>query len=65
MSFDTQYPQRKDQRQPYYGAGRHARSCRPGGSCPACQQNRSYASRKRQDAAHDAQQDWRLERDPR
>lgn len=40
MSFDKDYPNRKDQRQQYRKAGRCDRTCRPGGTCPYCLSNR-------------------------
>lgn len=46
MSFDKNYPNRKDKRKPYYGGGKCYRSCRPGGSCPYCQANRQYQQKK-------------------
>ena len=53
MSFDTHYPNRKDRRKPYRGAGRNDRACRPGGTCPYCQRNREYRHQKREPFAGD------------
>ena len=44
MSFDNDYPNRKDHRKPYYRkAYRVDASCRPGGSDEWCQWNRLYS----------------------
>jgi hypothetical protein len=41
MSFDKDYPNRKDHRKPYTKkAEKCNRSCRPGGSCPYCRNGR-------------------------
>lgn len=47
MSFDAEYPNRKDRRKPYRTTGRFDRSCRPGGDCPWCEGNRLHADAKR------------------
>lgn len=47
MSFDKEYPKRKDHRKPYKGAKRFDRSCRNHGSCPWCQGNRQHNNKKR------------------
>jgi len=45
MSFDNKdYPNRKDHRKCYYKSGKHDRTCRPHGSCPYCQRNRSHST---------------------
>lgn len=54
MSFDKDYPNRKDHRKPYHGAGRHTRSCRNGGSCDWCRSNRTIADRKLKEKAEEA-----------
>jgi len=48
MSFDNEYPKRKDWRRPYYKAARFDRSCRPGGDCPWCQGNRTHKNKRRE-----------------
>ena len=48
MSLDKNYPNRKDQRKPYYGSKRHDRSCRNHGSCGYCENNRLFNSQKRE-----------------
>jgi len=56
VSFDKDYPNRKDRRKPYRKSKRFDRSCRPGGDCPHCQGNRQHANRKQMekaDASHD------------
>ena len=40
MGFDNKYPNRKDWRKPYRKSGRFDRTCRPGGTCPYCRDNR-------------------------
>lgn len=40
MSFDKNYPNRKDKRKPYHGSKAFDRSCRTGGNCPWCEGNR-------------------------
>lgn len=55
MSFDKDYPNRKDKRKPYRGSGRHTRSCRTGGSCGWCESNRTIATQKIKLKIKDAQ----------
>jgi hypothetical protein len=65
MSLDKSIQHGKEHRKPYHKAGRHDRSCRPGGSCPWCQTNRQHSNERRktiaceqiQDAAHDIKQE--------
>lgn len=40
MPFDKDYPNRKDKRRRYYGSKSCDASCRPGGSCLYCRDNR-------------------------
>jgi hypothetical protein len=48
MSFDKDYPKRKDHRQPYQKRCEQVDvSCRPGGSCPYCRSNRQFRTEKR------------------
>ena len=47
MSFDTEYPSRKDRRKPYRGSKEFDRSCRSGGDCPYCRENRLHANELR------------------
>jgi hypothetical protein len=48
MSFDKDYPKRKDHRQPYQKRCEQVDvSCRPGGSCPYCRSNRQFRTQKR------------------
>lgn len=42
MSLDKFYPNRKDQRKPFYGAKSYSRGCRNHGSCPYCASNRKH-----------------------
>lgn len=53
MSFDKNYPNRKDHRKPYHGSARFSGSCRPGGSCPVCSGDRQYQERLVQERAKD------------
>lgn len=48
MSFDKDYPNRKDQRKPYHGSSKYDHSCRPHGSCPHCESNRAHRLKKRE-----------------
>lgn len=41
MSFDNDYPQRKDRRKPYRDSRSFDRSCRHGGDCDYCKKNRT------------------------
>jgi len=54
MGFDKAYPNRKDQRSPYYGAQACDKTCRPGGTCPWCKSSRMHAARRREEAAAEA-----------
>lgn len=48
MSFDKQYPNRKDWRAQYRRRSQRVdRSCRPGGTCPHCRGNRRHANDRR------------------
>ena len=40
MSFDKDYPNRKDIRNPYYKNGKFDKTCRNHGSCPWCKRAR-------------------------
>lgn len=51
MSFDNNYPNRKDHRKPYRKSKAYDRSCRNHGSCPWCLGNRQYSNKKRQSMA--------------
>ncbi len=47
MSFDTEYPNRKDRRKPYRKSKRFDRSCRNHGSCPYCERGRKHKHKRR------------------
>lgn len=47
MSFDKNYPNRKDHRKEYRKSKKFDRTCRPGGSCPYCTANRLHSTQKR------------------
>jgi hypothetical protein len=47
MSFDTNYPNRKDHRKRYYKAKAFDRSCRNHGACPYCYGSRMHKYKKR------------------
>jgi hypothetical protein len=51
MSFDKQYPNRKDKRKPYRGSKRFDRTCRNHGACPYCETNRLHNTEKRKSIA--------------
>lgn len=42
MSFDKDYPNRKDIRKKYRKSKRFDRSCRNHGNCPYCRENRLH-----------------------
>jgi hypothetical protein len=46
MSFDNNYPNRKDKRKPYRKSKRFDRTCRNHGSCDYCKSNRTVQSKK-------------------
>lgn len=47
MSFDKNYPNRKDKRKPYTGNKAIDASCRNHGSCTYCNKARKYKINKR------------------
>jgi hypothetical protein len=47
----------KEKRKPYNRAGKGDRTCRPGGSCPYCKQNRSHSNSVRKQSAKDKMSD--------
>lgn len=51
MSFDKEYPNRKDHRKKYYRSKAFDRSCRCHGGCPQCEGNRLYSDKKNRHAA--------------
>ena len=51
MSFDNNYPNRKDQRKPFIKAKAIDVSCRNHGSCPYCHGNRTIKEKKNDLAA--------------
>ncbi len=46
MSFDKNYPNRKDKRKPYRKSKAFDTSCRNHGSCPYCKENRTFFDKK-------------------
>lgn len=51
MSYDKEYPNRKDWRKRYNRAGKYCRSCRPHGSCSWCRNNRLHSTKLREQSA--------------
>lgn len=51
MSFDKEYPNRKDWRKPYRGSKRFDRTCRCHGGCKYCEGNRTYTAKRDLEAA--------------
>lgn len=51
MSFDKDYPNRKDKLKPYHKSKRFDRTCRTGGDCPWCIGNRTYKRKLVEDMA--------------
>ena len=58
MSLDAAIAHGKEHRQPYRRAGKYDRTCRPGGGCPYCADNRTHATRQRYDATMDEMREW-------
>ena len=58
MSLTRAIKHQHEHRRPYYGAGKHDPSCRPGGDCPYCQSNRRHARAQREDAANESLREW-------
>lgn len=48
MSFDKNYPNRKDQRKPYRRSKAFDRTCRNHGSCPYCKLGRLHSNKRRE-----------------
>lgn len=48
MSFDKNYPNRKDQRKPYRKSKAFDRTCRNHGSCSYCELGRLHTHKKRE-----------------
>jgi len=46
MSFDKEYPNRKDHRKQYYGSKAIDHTCRSHGSCSWCENNRKFKTVK-------------------
>ena len=46
MSFDKDYPNRKDRRKPYKGSKVFDRSCRNHGGCDYCKDTRTFKKRQ-------------------
>lgn len=46
MSLNKAIEHHKEHRKPYHGAKAVNKSCRNHGSCPYCQKNRTYSTRK-------------------
>jgi hypothetical protein len=51
MSFDKNYPNRKDKRKPFRGAKAIDCSCRNHGSCAWCESNRTHFDKKKRKVA--------------
>jgi len=49
MSFDKEYPNRKDHRKKYYGSKKCDKSCRNNGGCEYCENNRMHNTKKRKE----------------
>jgi hypothetical protein len=57
MSFDKEYPNRKDHRKPYKGSKRFDTGCRNHGSCGPCKGNRLYQDTKERQRAKDLEKE--------
>lgn len=54
MSLDKAIQHKKEHRRAYRGSKAFDHTCRNHGSCPYCEDTRTYQSRKTKDAAKDA-----------
>lgn len=61
MSFDKDYPGRKDHRKPYKGAKSFDRHCRNHGTCEYCKANRQHQDHKRRSEAEHDLNNWQCE----
>lgn len=61
MSFEKDYPNRKDWRKPYRRAAKYFKSCRPHGSCSFCVDNRLYQDRKQRLITNEKLKEWERE----
>lgn len=61
LSFDKDYPNRKDHRKVYRGAKAIDATCRNHGSCPYCRDNRIYNTKKRIERAEEMMKEWVIE----
>lgn len=48
MSLDKGIEHNKEHRKPYYRSGKFDPTCRPGGTCPYCINNRLHSRKKRE-----------------
>jgi len=58
MSFDKAIKHNKEKRKRYYGAKSFDASCRNGGSCEYCSDNRQYANKKRELSADELEAEY-------
>ena len=58
MSFDKSYTNRKDKREPYRGAGKCDRTCRPNGGCPYCERGRLHNNEKKLKTAKEKENEF-------
>ena len=58
MSFDNNYPNRKDKRKQYRGSKNFDRSCRNHGSCDYCKNNRLYKNKVKETEAINKVKKW-------
>lgn len=58
MSFDTDYPNRKDRRKPFRRSASFDRSCRNHGDCDYCQGNRTHRNLRRAPVLTDEEREW-------
>lgn len=52
MSFDKEYPNRKDWRKQYRRRGKYDRGCRPHGGCKYCTGSRLHKHERRKPDEH-------------
>jgi ferredoxin len=60
LSFDKDYPNRKDKRKPHFGSKAIDSTCRSHGSCVACQMKLKYKRKKNYKEVTDEKHTWDL-----
>jgi hypothetical protein len=64
MGLDKSIEHGKEHRAPYHRSGKFDRTCRPGGSCPWCQSNRTIQAQREEGRAEVNEWDLGTDDDP-